>query len=94
MDPTREKFRSEHRRLWRNVRKRFRRGLKEGDEKELKLVKLAADALLDIAKGEREAWDSSGDGFTTEELECFAEKMDALTASPRAGAALDRAEKV
>ncbi|MBI5599194.1 MAG: hypothetical protein HY890_05585 [Deltaproteobacteria bacterium] len=82
----------EHRSLWKSVKKKLVRGLKESDEKELKLAKLAGDTLMDVVKGERQAW-----GINDDELDAacgaadgIAAEMERLTVPPPADKALDR----
>lgn len=85
------KLTDEHRSLWSTVKKRFSEGLEKGDEKELKLVKIAGDALLDIVKGEKEAWGLTGDdsGKSREEIYGVAAEMEIVTVSSAAGKAVD-----
>lgn len=82
---------SEHRRLWGDVKKKLSDGLKRGDEKELKLARLAGDALLDIVKGEKEAWginEDDVDGYG-DEIHETVRQMERLTVPSPAGKALD-----
>jgi len=93
---TKSIVRDEHRKLWGRVKKRFSNNLDKSDKEEFKFLKISADVLLDIMKGEREAW-----GLIDEESdEClgeaasFAEEMERLTLPFGAGAALDGEEEV
>ncbi len=73
----------EHRRLWQEVKKRLSAGLNRGDEKELKLAKIAGDVLLSVIKGEKEVWkiDPKEDSITEEELYEATKQMEHLTVS-------------
>ena len=93
---TKSIVRDEHRKLLGRVKKRFSDNFDKSDEKEAKFLKSSMDVLLDIMKGEREAW-----GLIDEESdEClgeaaaFAEEMERLTVPFGAGAALDGEEEV
>ena len=88
--------RDEHRKLWGRVKKRFSDNLDKSDEKEAKFVKINADALLDIMKGERTAWGLGDEDYEAvlDEAASFAQEMERLTLPPGAGAALDGEEEV
>ncbi len=71
----------EHRRLWQEVKKRLSVGLNRGDEKELKLAKMAGDVLLSVIKGEKEVWnmDPADKTLTEEEINAVTREMESLT---------------
>jgi hypothetical protein len=75
-----------NRRLWSGVKKRLVRGLKSSDLKsgleELKLAKMAGEALTSVIKGELEAWkfEDSRDN-SVGDAEAIIREMASLTAS-------------
>ncbi len=81
----------EHRRLWQEVKKRLSVGLNRGDEKELKIAKMAGDVLLSVIKGEKEVWDMdpADKGLTEEEIDAITKEMESLTVSHRTEASVD-----
>ncbi|MBI5560566.1 MAG: hypothetical protein HY883_04770 [Deltaproteobacteria bacterium] len=91
-----ENLLDEHRRLWGRVKRKLSDGLKKSDEKELKLAKIAGDTLLDIVKGEKEAWGITNDdaGAHPEEVLAITGQMERATVSSPAGAAVERDEEV
>lgn len=89
-----EQMADAHRRLWKGVKKRLVKGLRANDLKlgleELKLAKMAGEALTSVIKGEREAWgfEEGSDGAPEGAGEIAAE-MASLTVPSRAGEAVD-----
>ena len=81
----------EHRRLWQSVKGTLVEGMAESDEKRLKVAKIAGDGLLNIVKGERQAWGiTDGDtGVSAEELLGAVKEMERATVSRGAGTALE-----
>ncbi|MCK4846090.1 MAG: hypothetical protein KAS88_00350 [Deltaproteobacteria bacterium] len=82
----------EHRRLWQSVKGTLVEGIAEGDEKRLKVAKIAGDGLLNIVKGERQAWgitEGSTD-VSAEELLGVVKEMEEATVSRGAETALER----
>ena len=81
----------EHLRLWQEVKKRLSAGLNRGDEKELKIAKMAGDVLLSVIKGEREVWqiEPAKEGLTEKELYEVTKKMEQITLSSGAETAVD-----
>ncbi|MCK4739727.1 MAG: hypothetical protein KAT46_07235 [Deltaproteobacteria bacterium] len=73
----------EHRRLLKKVRKQFTEALRKGEEAELKLVKTAGSAILDLIKGERQAWgiNEKDLGTTVDDIFEIAKAMDEVTVS-------------
>ncbi len=82
----------EHRRLWQEVKKRLSVGLNRGDEKELKIAKMAGDVLLSVIKGEKEVWnmDPADKGPTEEEIYAVTKEMESLTVSHGTETPVDR----
>ena len=58
-------------------------GLEKNDEGELKIAKLAAYALVDVVKGERQAWGLTDNEVHVgdEEIQAFVEEMDKVISS-------------
>ncbi len=81
-----------HRKLWGNVKKKLTDGLHSDDEKQLKLAKIAGDGLLNIVKGERQAWGLSDiDDIDTgpEEILGITKEMDEVTSPHGAAKAVE-----
>ncbi|MBI5236005.1 MAG: hypothetical protein HY886_07140 [Deltaproteobacteria bacterium] len=83
-----------HRTLWKDVKKRLKKGLKKKDVKsgldELKVAKMAGEVLTNVIKGERLAWGLSDDGGGQPcEADAIAVEMDEVTASCGADEAVD-----
>ncbi len=87
----REGITGEHRLLWSTVKTRLRTGLERSDMDELKIAKIAGDGLLNIMKGETQAWGLTEDDIKTNRAEVLGitREMAELTVSPRAEEALD-----
>lgn len=81
----------EHRRLWQSVKGTLVEGMAEGDEKRLKVAKIAGDGLLNIVKGERQAWGITEDstGASAEELLGAVKEMEEATAPLGTDSALE-----
>ncbi|VAW37826.1 hypothetical protein MNBD_DELTA02-738 [hydrothermal vent metagenome] len=92
----REGITGEHRLLWSTVKTRLRAGLERSDIDELKIAKMAGDGLLNIMKGETQAWGLTEDDVKTDcqEVLGITREMAELTVSPRAEEALDRDQEV
>lgn len=77
----------EHRRLWQSVKGTLVEGMAEGDEKRLKVAKIAGDGLLNIVKGERQAWGITDEdtGVSAEELLGAVKEMERATLSSGTG---------
>lgn len=84
-----------HRKLWKDVKKRLKKGLKKKDVKsgleELKVAKMAGEVLTNVIKGERLAWGLSDDGGGEPcEADAIAAEMVQVTASCGADEDVDR----
>jgi len=81
----------EHRLLWSIVKSKLRAGLEKSDLDELKIVKLAGDGILNLQKGETQAWGLTEDDVKTDQQEVIGitQEMAELTVSPGAEEALD-----
>jgi len=92
----REGITGEHRLLWSTVKSKLSAGLESSDMEELKIAKIAGDGLLNIMKGETQAWGLTEDDVKTDQAEVFGitREMAELTVSPRAEEALDGDEEV
>ncbi len=86
----------EHRLLWSIVKSKLMAGLERGDLDELKIVKLAGDGILNLQKGETQAWGLTEDDVKTDRQEVLGitQEMAELTVSPGAEEALGRGEAV
>ncbi|HLE09344.1 MAG TPA: hypothetical protein VI914_06925 [Thermodesulfobacteriota bacterium] len=82
----------EHRNLWGSVKRKLTDGLEKSDEKELKIAKLAGDVLMDIVKGEREAWGIIDNDFSAceEDILSITRQMERATVPSGAEKALER----
>lgn len=89
-------LRSEHRRLWRDIKGKLAKGLEKADSKlgieELKVAKLAVEVLFSIVKGERDAWGVAFEGYDdrADDTEGIAAQMACVTAPPRTDEGLER----
>ncbi len=84
-----------HRTLWKDVKRRLKKGLKKKDVKsgleELKVAKMAGEVLTNVIKGERLAWGLSDDGGGEPcNADAVTVEMDEVTASCGADEAVDR----
>ncbi len=81
----------EHRLLWSVVKRRLNTGLERSDIDELKIAKLAGDVILNLQKGETQAWGLIEDDVKTDQQEVIGitQEMAELTVSPGAEEALD-----
>lgn len=83
-----------HRTLWKDVKKRLKKGLKKKDVKsgleELKVAKMAGEVLTNVIKGERLAWGLNDDGGGhCDDADAIAAEMAQVTASCGADEAVD-----
>ncbi|GMR04639.1 MAG: hypothetical protein BMS9Abin23_0541 [Thermodesulfobacteriota bacterium] len=75
----------EHRRLWKVVKKKLKKGLRTRDLKlaldELKVAKMAGEVLSNMVRGERLAWgiDDCGSEKLIDDTEEIAEAMASVT---------------
>lgn len=92
----REGITGEHRRFWSLVKRKLNDGLEKSNIDELKIAKIAGDGLLNIMKGETQAWGLTEDDVKTDQTEVLGitREMAELTVPPRAAEALDGAEEV
>ena len=81
----------EHRMLWASVKGTLVEGIAKSDEKRLKVAKIAGDGLLNIVKGERQAWGITEDdvGSTPEDILNAIKEIEEATASCGAETALE-----
>lgn len=81
----------DHRELWKGIKKRLAKGLRNGNAKkgleELKVAKIAGEVLSSVIKGERLALGLDENGI--DDIERTAAQMDEATAAPGADEALD-----
>ncbi len=86
----------EHRLLWSIVKRRLNTGLERSDIDELKIVKLAGDGILNLQKGETQAWGLTEDDVKTDQQEVFGitQEMAELTVSSGAEEALGGDQEV
>lgn len=95
MEDALEEITGEHRRLWRDVKKKFKNGLRTRDLKEglekLKAAKTAGEVLTIVVKGERQAWglDEYGSGKLPDDTEEIVEAMASLTVPSGADKVMD-----
>ncbi len=84
----------EHRKLWKDVKKRLSMGLEKGSMDDIKVAKTACDALSSLMKGEREVWglDEIDYGGGLDEAMEIAAEMDTATVPPGTGASLEGEE--
>jgi hypothetical protein len=87
----REDIIGEHRRFWSVVKGRLNTGLASSNIDELKMAKIAGDVVLNIQKGEAQAWGLTEDDIRTDRAEVLGitREMAESTISPRTGEALD-----
>lgn len=73
-----ESIEKKHRLLWKKINNKFSKALKNGDEGELKSLKLSSEVLINIMKGEKLAWDisTSAEGASIDELFRYAKRME------------------
>ena len=92
----REGITGEHRLLWSRVKSKLSAGLESSDMEALKIAKIAGDGLLNITKGETQAWGLTEDDVKTEQAEVLGitREMAELTISPRAEETLDGDQEV
>ena len=87
----REGITGEHRLLWFLIKRKLRDALEKSDLDELKIVKIAGDGVLNLQKGETQAWGLTVDDVKTDQQEVIGitQEMAELTVSPRAEETLD-----